>query len=106
MFDPNEITKKQAIRLASLMERQTRAEIMARLSPLGGEDNTDYFMMKLKAEDKMRELLFGTADMVELGLQWELIKPRKQKPKSKTVKEIEDFFDGQFTKNQKSHVRR
>ena len=77
MIAPENISRKQAKRLVKLLERETRCEIMARL----GEVNNwvDYAAKQIKYKDKIRELLFGTDDILKLGLKWKLLKPRKKK---------------------------
>jgi len=76
MITQDTITQRQAKKLVRLVERETRCEIMARLGDLVTE--IDYAGQQLEVRDQMRELLFGTSDILELGLKWKLLKSRKK----------------------------
>lgn len=60
--------------LYALIEQEARAEIMARLGPVGFPEYADYFMIAVKKRDEIRELMFGTSDLVMLGERWGLLK--------------------------------
>ena len=84
--------------LHKLIEQHTRCEIMARLGPmirqtLSNSDKTKamspdpcwaYKMVELL--DEIRELVFGTNDILELGLKWGILKDYKKKAKSQQQK--------------------
>jgi hypothetical protein len=70
--------------LYSLIEQQTRCYIMARLKPLGWQEAADYDLMAREKLDKIRELMFGTSNLVELGQRWGIVEKYKQKQKQKT----------------------
>lgn len=75
--------KEEAERLYELVEKWTRCEIMGR----HGVSNThtlefaDYTNKHLKYEDKIREHIWGTSDLVELGRQWGLLQEHKRTKK-------------------------
>lgn len=71
-------------RLEKLIEQQTRAEIMARLGPV--QSSVDYFQTCLQKMDEIREQLFGSSNLVTLGVQWGLITPPKLKRSKKRTK--------------------
>ena len=68
-------------KLERLLLQQTRAEIMARLGPI--QSMTDYFQVSLAKMDKIREQLFGSSNLVTLGIQWGLITPPRPKRSKK-----------------------
>jgi len=68
-----------------LLEQWTRAEIMARHAYLGS-DSVDYAHIKIKKEDELRTLIFGTADLIKLGLEWKILKPAN-KPSKEELKQ-------------------
>lgn len=72
------------LELTKLIEQQTRAEIMARLGPM--QSSVDYFRMQLLLMDKVREELFGSSNLVTLGIQWGIVKPSKKKRTKRTKK--------------------
>jgi len=76
----------------SLIEQWTRAEILARHAPFSNFEAANYFEIKIQKENELRKLLFGTDDLVELGLKWELLKDRT------TQKEIENIEDKEQNK--------
>lgn len=72
-------------KLYALIEQETRAEIMARLCPF-----YDYpqwgqaYFDAIEFRDKIRELMFGTSDMVVLANRWGLpIHKNVEKPVKK-----------------------
>jgi len=63
--------------LYKLIEQWTRSEIMARFGPFWPESG-DYAMAAIEKIDEIRELVFGTKNLVELGQRWGLIKPNEK----------------------------
>jgi len=61
------MTKEKRKKLYVLLEQWTRAEVMARIGRCKGLEFTDYYADKLELQDKIRKLLYGTNDLVELG---------------------------------------
>jgi hypothetical protein len=60
-------------RLYKLIEEWTRAEVMARIGPIGWPDCGDYHFEATKREDQIRELIYGTSNLVELGLKFGIL---------------------------------
>ena len=75
--------RKDAEHVYDLIERINRAEICARLLPLSSQAAGDYFQLKLDLDDELRRFLYGTDDLMELGLQWGILESRKKKKKKK-----------------------
>lgn len=72
--------------LYRLIKQWTRAEIMARFGPFWPESGDNRFTV-LKKEDEIRELLFGTKDLMELGQRWGLpINPCKDDKEDRNIK--------------------
>jgi IS30 family transposase len=82
---------QQRKKLLQLIEQSTRAEIMARLGERMSRDFTDYFQDHLDKEDEIRRFVFGTDDLVELGLRFGILKPRKPKKERNSYKVKEGF---------------
>lgn len=62
-------------KLYKLLEEWTRAEILARHMPYNGTlEYADYFKISLEKEDEIRTLLYGSSSLVQLGLDWNLLK--------------------------------
>ena len=84
MITPEKITRKQAKRLVKLIERETRCEIIARYGEWGTSlGYGDYALKQLKFRKKTQELLFGTSNLVELGIKWKMLNTRKRKSDKK-----------------------
>ena len=83
------MTKSEALqqrrKLVKLVEQQTRAEIISRLGRFDNLEFADYFKIKLEKTDEIRELVFGTSDLIVLAERWELVKdkPRRKKKNKK-----------------------
>jgi len=71
--------KKKYKQLKKLLREWTRAEVMARHGRFDNLEYADYYMIKLEKESKIRKKLFKTDNLVDLGLKWGLLKPRKGK---------------------------
>jgi hypothetical protein len=75
--------------LYKLIEQQTRAEIISRHGKLGlVTEAGDYFQIKLQKEDQIRKLMFGSSDLIKLGLRWGLLEPDNKKEHKRTKKKI------------------
>ena len=79
------MTIKKRKRLLKLLKRWTKYEIMARLAPVEFPVYGDYFFKKMAYEDKIRKLLWGTFNQVELGERWGLLNKRRKKKRSTDV---------------------
>lgn len=67
----------QVEELLTLLEDWTRCEVIARLGTL--ENSVDCMRLQVKKKDEIRRLLYGTDDLVVLGLKWGLLKPTDKK---------------------------
>jgi len=83
---PKKIKKSQAIHIIKLLEEWTRAEIMARYGPFKSLEYADYFMAKLEKKDELRKYLFGSSKLLELGIEWGILKERLNRRKRKRRK--------------------
>jgi len=81
-----EIKTKQ---LLELIEQWTRAEIMARHAPLIGLDFTNYAEVQIEKENEIRRLVFGTDNLIQLGLKWKLLKDKKTQNKENAIKQFQ-----------------
>lgn len=89
--------KKQVIKAIKLIEQWTRAEIMARHGFARNFEFGDYAMIAIEKENEIREVLYGESDLVALGEQWGILKPRLSDVKRK--KKIKMLLKKQDTKN-------
>jgi len=83
------MTKSERKKLYKMIEKSTRCEIIARFAPRGWPDYEDYFYEKLKTEDEIRKLMFGTGDLLDLGRRWGIrgcADPNTKHKKKKIVK--------------------
>ncbi|HEC65798.1 MAG TPA: hypothetical protein ENI23_10910 [bacterium] len=75
--------RSEANYVYKLLRQWTRAEIMARLGRFDNLEFADYFVKKIEIEDKLRKFMFGTSNLVELGIKWGLIKEKRTRRKKK-----------------------
>ena len=75
--------RSEANHVYKLLRQWTRAEIMARLGRFDNLEFADYFVKKIEIEDKLRKFMFGTSNLVELGIKWGLIKEKRTRRKKK-----------------------
>lgn len=88
--------KKQAIKIFKWIEEWTRATIMARHGEFGNSlEFGDYAAAAGDIEDKIREELYGKCDLVQLGLDWGLLKPRKKRNRKHKHKETMDDIEAE-----------
>lgn len=64
--------KKKLKKLFKLLKQWTKAEVMSRIGICKGMAFGDYYSIHLNKKDKIRKLLYGTSDLVELGKKWGL----------------------------------
>ncbi|KON32544.1 hypothetical protein AC477_02850 [miscellaneous Crenarchaeota group-1 archaeon SG8-32-1] len=81
MIKPETITKKQAKRLVELLEREARCEVMARLGRFDNLEYADYAMKQIEFKNRIRKMLFGTSEIIQLAEMWGMAKRGKQKRK-------------------------
>lgn len=72
MITPNNITRKQAQKLVKLIEYETRCEVMARLGRFDNLEYAEYAIKQIAYKNRIRKMLFGTSNLVELGDRWKL----------------------------------
>ena len=89
MLTSKNITKIQVKKLLDLLEEYTRSDIAARLGAVPGDVFVNLTQMTVDKMDELRTLLYGTDDMVKLGLNFGIIKPRTKKKKKKKKKRID-----------------
>lgn len=90
MITSKNITKKQIKKLLRLIKKQTKAEAVSRHGPLNDLAFAEARVESLKKQDEIREMLYGTSNMVELGIKWGLFYEREdQKAKHKNKKRRE-----------------
>ena len=82
MITPENITRKQAKKLVKLLKKQTKYQILARhgfsaTKPLSNIECTEYMMKHIEVTNEIRELLFDTSNLVELGKDWGLLQRLK-----------------------------
>lgn len=95
-------TKKNFEHLLKLLEEEKRLDIMTRFWPWPklakafGDHHPHNVLMEKR--DEIDQFVFGSTDMVKLGLKWGVLKehPKKTKKKNATKlkKKMEEFFDG------------
>ena len=74
--------------LLELIEQWTRAEILARHAPLVSKDFACYAHVQVEKGDEIRRLVFGTDDLLKLGLKWGLL----QEYKAQTKEDLKQQF--------------
>jgi len=78
--------------MSKLIEQWTRAEIMARFGRFDNLEYANFAYIQIDKANTIRELLFGTSDLVELGLKWGMLKKRDStkevRQKKGTIEEI------------------
>lgn len=75
--------------LYTLIEQWTRCEIVARLSPIGWPDCGDYHFQMIDKQNKIRELMFGSSNLVELGERWGILQKINKKKEQRKKKNDE-----------------
>ena len=81
------MNKKRRKKLYRLIEKECRAEIMARLGPFWPESG-DYASRSIRLKNKIWKLMFGTSNIVELGHKFGLpIDPPRRERVTKKKKE-------------------
>lgn len=78
MISPNNIKKSQAKHIIRLLEKITRAEVIARLGKFDNLGYIDYAIIKIELEKELLKYVFGTSDLVKLGTRWKLLKKNKK----------------------------
>ena len=61
---------QQRKKLLILLEEWTRAEAIARHGDFDNKGFTNYAEIQIEKEDEIRRLVFGTDDLLVLGVRW------------------------------------
>jgi hypothetical protein len=86
----SKITKKKAEYIFKKIEQWTRAEIVARHGELPSLKFADAAQTKIDIENKIRKVLFGTSDLVQLGIKWKIVLTTDDKTDSKIKKALKN----------------
>jgi hypothetical protein len=86
MLNRKKLKKSDYKKLLALLEEHARAEVMARIVPLGFPDFTNYATMHVEKMDEIREFVFGTSCLVQLGRRWDMVKDKSERKKKKGKK--------------------
>lgn len=74
--------KSEAKKAWELIEQWTRAEIISRLGRFDSNVGfADYYQIMLEKKDEIRELVFGTSDLLVLGERWGILKKKRKRGK-------------------------
>lgn len=105
--------KEERKQLIKLMRRYVRIDIICRFWPLEKIrrkfPRSDLHRLRVDVYDDIMKALYGTDDMVEIGMKTGLLKEdpkeankkRIKKQAKKNIKEIKEFFGGKSEKNKK-----
>lgn len=105
--------KEERKQLIKLMRRYVRIDIICRFWPLKKIrrkfPRSDLHRLRVDVYDDIMKALYGTDNMVEIGMKTGLLeedpkeanKKRVKKQAKKDIKEIKEFFGGKFEKNKK-----
>lgn len=74
---------QQRKELIKIIEQWTRAEIIARFGRFENLVYLNAVQTQIEKKDEIRELVFGTSDILILGDRWGIIKPKRRKKKKK-----------------------
>ena len=80
--------KSEAKQLRDLVEQWARADVMSRVGRFNNLEFLDYAGIKLEKEDEIRQLLFGTSELIELAEMWNMVPKRKRIKMKKKYKKI------------------
>ena len=113
MIRPDEIKKTEAKHIIALVEQSTRAEILARLAPISFPKYGEWAMVKIDKDSELREYIFGTSNLIQLGIRWGLLKDKnkedkwegRQRGKSKKNKKRDTESRGKRKGSKKNHKR-
>lgn len=79
MISPSNIKKSQAKHILKLLEKMTRAEVLARIGRFDNLEFISYAILKVEIEKELLEYVFGTSSLVELGYHWGILKKKKKR---------------------------
>jgi hypothetical protein len=81
MITPENITRKQAKKLVKLLKREAQCAVMVKLGRFDNLEFAEYAVKQIEYKNKIRELLFGTSNIIELAEAWDMCKNVRQKQK-------------------------
>ena len=80
------LSKKKRKKLYHLLDVWTRCEIIGRFGPMNCQMFDEAAFEKIRIEDRIRKLMYGSSDLVELGYRWGLpLRRSKQKAAKKQL---------------------
>jgi hypothetical protein len=86
MITSKNITKKQIKRILQLIKQCARAEAMARHGEFGRSlEFADFYLDFIERRDKLRKYIYGTSDLVKLGIRWGILKSNEQVAEEKAT---------------------
>ena len=74
--------------LYTLIKKWTAAEIMARLGILDIKRAVDFYQTMLNAENEIRKLLYGTDDLLVLGIRWGMLRSEEEQAKIDAIEAL------------------
>jgi len=77
------LKKSEAQKIYSLLNQWTRCEIISRHGQFDNLEFAQYAVKKIEIENRIRKILYGSSDLVRLGIKWELLKPKIKRRKKK-----------------------
>ena len=77
MITSKNIKDKQVKKLLRLIKQQTKAEAVARHGPLDDLSFAEARVEALKKQNEIREMLYDTSNLAELGVRWGLFYERE-----------------------------
>ena len=94
---------EERIKLYELIEKHARCEIVARLAPVGWQEYGDVYLKMKDTMDEIRQLMFGTSNIVVLGKRWDLLKEWDNEKKHKEKQRIRKGNKNKKRTKNKSH---
>jgi len=73
------MTIKKRKRLLRLLKHWTRAEIIARHGRFDNLGFADYHHIMIDKENEIREMLYGSSNLHQLGIKWGILKEVSKK---------------------------
>ena len=77
---------KQRKELLKLIEQWTRAEAIARYGRFDNLEFAQYAVIQIEKADEIRRLIFGTDNIVVLGIRWGILEQREKEEKRREKK--------------------
>lgn len=84
----NKMAEPKVEQLYALIEKWTRVEIMARFGYLSNPGGIDFARIQVETKDEIRELLYGTDDLVVLGERWGILQDEQAQAKIEAIEAL------------------